>query len=206
MSITLLFKIHMVTVSKTLNVFDYENRTLEKHSFSQLYHPFFSLKTKINPDIFESITHLHLFLKCKDEETYFDACKILEYITPTTTVLSFSCEFIKGYPVRIPRHIRYLGLDFAYHETNTDFREFIDNLPVSLEALSIMYPIAIENPPPVLKFINFTHANFVDTEEKRIAGEYFETIPTLELVRFGYNFYSSHYAQKYSIYTREILE
>lgn len=194
---------------QSLYVFNFHEEESSKHLFRFLEYPS-SACVDINPDIFKSVTHLRLHFKPVNDETYPQICKILEYITPETTTLFFSCEIIDRYPIQIPGHIQYLGLCFTYSKDNAELRHLLDNLPVSLEVLSTMCPVVIKNPPPGLKFINITHTDFEFDVRMRVVMNYFETIPSLETVRFetyDENFlgYGLSHDDSSLFYTRDML-
>lgn len=197
--------------SISLRVFDFHARENREHLF-KLLHYSSDHCGPISTEI-ESATHIRVDFSGVEKKFHSRFCKILDHIPSETTTLALSCNMVTGSPVRIPGHIKYLCLSFSYSD-HVEFRNMIDNLPVSLEALSIVKPITLRNPPPLLKFINIALTRVDESDFLRIATDYFETIPSLEVVRFGYNFYSlsassldAYSLDTYStLYTRDVLK
>lgn len=169
--------------SRFLDVYDFDNKKLSKINFVGFSGRDYSPKR----------------LSCLRPSPYLYPCLCLQlyedkpFIFPEDIPLSIHTICVwaacSDFPIIFPDHIRHLHIEFS-HVDKPEFISLFEHLPVSLEILSMPVSVPISNPPPLLKFINLPL--FLDDEKTtllEIAADYFESIPSLVVIRFGHNFF-----------------
>lgn len=133
-------------------------------------------------------TNLHVLLKALDSIPKHST--ILNIIASGSRLPKIACNF----PSSIPDHITYLGLCFSKPDELL-FSHLLDNLPIALEVLSLNYFIPLPNPPPSLKLICIL-SDFSAESVTEIVNYYFDKIDSLQVIRFGHNFYYAYSSRR----------
>lgn len=107
--------------------------------------------------------------------------KVFDSFPHETTFLTVVAFHVTTHfpPIILPS-VRFLDLS-VFSKDSRFFAHLLDNLPVSLEIISLNIVIPVPNPPPSLKIICFPYVY----KSHDTATCFFDAIPSLQLVRFG---------------------